>query len=122
MSMENKEKLLMKICPDHLENKTPLLWTFAFIGAEYWCHHCGYTAGMLGAGIDVDSTKELEEKLEKLKQSKEDGNIGEYLHAHGVTCCSETKFNDEWIKPEDLPQEEKDRLAKIREQDYPIEI
>ena len=42
----------IKICGRH-EKKVPLIWTFKFPGAEYWCPYCGYTSGMLGAGINV---------------------------------------------------------------------
>jgi hypothetical protein len=38
---------------------TPLLWTFKFPGAEYWCPRCGYTAGMLGPSLTVPLTPEL---------------------------------------------------------------
>jgi hypothetical protein len=50
------------------EPQTPLLWTFKFSGAEYWCPSCGYTSGMFGAGTSVPITKEL--KKEKKKWEK----------------------------------------------------
>lgn len=37
----------------------PLLWTFLYRGAEYFCLNCGHTAGMLGAGINVEATIKL---------------------------------------------------------------
>jgi hypothetical protein len=37
----------------------PLLWTFLYNGAEYFCLNCGYMAGMLGAGENVEATTEL---------------------------------------------------------------
>ena len=42
----------IKICGCH-DYKVPLIWTFKFSGAEYWCPYCGHTTGMLGAGINV---------------------------------------------------------------------
>ena len=51
----------IKVC--NCDEKTPLLWTFKFDGAEYWCPRCGYTSGMFGAGIDIESTPELEQSL-----------------------------------------------------------
>ena len=38
----------------------------------------------------------------------------EYRHAMGVLVCASTEWNGVQTKPEDLPQEEKDRLAKLR--------
>ena len=49
----------IRICPEHLERPTPLLWTFAFPHKEYWCPHCGYTSGMLGAGVRTRNSPEL---------------------------------------------------------------
>lgn len=46
----------IRICPNC---EQPLLWTFAFSGAERYCLNCGYTAGMLdGSGV-VPATPEL---------------------------------------------------------------
>ena len=45
--------------------KTPLIWTFAFIGAEYYCISCGSCTGMIGGADKVDETPELK----KLKSS-----------------------------------------------------
>jgi hypothetical protein len=38
---------------------TPLIWTFLFPYKEYYCLNCGRTWGMLGAGKNVEITKEL---------------------------------------------------------------
>ena len=60
----------IKICENHKE-VVPLIWTFKFYGAEYWCPYCGYTCGMLGAGKNVPVTDELKqaakEWIEKAK-------------------------------------------------------
>ena len=108
----------IKICYKHQNYQTPLIWTFAFRGAEYWCPYCGFTGGMLGSGIMVNETP----KLIKRKKGYEELHK-EYLHAQGVTYCIETKWKDKFIKPEDLPQEEKDRLKEIRnEYKYEVKI
>jgi len=111
----------IKICDKHEGTPTPLLFTFAFPRAEYWCSHCGHTAGIMGAGNNIKATKELIEKQEKLKKSKEDGIIGEYLHANAILYCLETKWKGKWIEPQELPQKEKDRLKRLRDDTtYPI--
>ena len=40
----------------------PLLWTFLYNGAEYYCLRCGGSTGMLGGGKNVEETKELRAK------------------------------------------------------------
>ena len=57
----------IKICENHPEFEVPLIWTFAFNGAEYWCPYCGQNSGMLGAGEDVEETPELKERLKNIK-------------------------------------------------------
>ena len=57
----------IKICDCHTE-RVPLLWTFKFRGAEYWCPACGYTSGMFGAGKNVKATEALLKKHEELKE------------------------------------------------------
>lgn len=50
-----KKQKEIKIC----ECGTPLIWTFAFAYAEYYCLNCGFSGGMLGSGKCVPATKEL---------------------------------------------------------------
>lgn len=57
----NNDKI--KVC--ECDCKTPLIWTFKFIGCEYWCPRCGYSSGMFGAGRNVTRTKEIEKSLEE---------------------------------------------------------
>lgn len=61
--MENET---IKMC--YRCGKTPLLWTFKFVGAEYWCPSCGYTSGMFGAGQDVPATEELKQLKQDWKE------------------------------------------------------
>lgn len=97
----------MKICNRH-EKQVPLLWTFAFPGSEYWCPYCGGNWGMLGAGENVEVTFALKRaKVEWTHKSKE------FLHARGVSGCSSLEWEGKRISPEDLPDEEKERLQKI---------
>ena len=115
--MKDEEKEI-KICDDHLDYETPIIWTFAFNGAEYWCPHCGYTGGMLGAGTDVPETKELKIRLEKFQEFSY-----EFLNAIGTLICSQTEWGGKLISPNDLPQKEKDRLRKIIDEwEYEIKV
>ena len=61
----------IKICSNHTE-QIPLIWTFAFPGAEYWCPYCGFTGGMFGSGENVPETPAL---LQKAKEWKKKGNF-----------------------------------------------
>jgi hypothetical protein len=108
--MQNeKNKSVITICTSHKNYKTPLIFTMAFSGAECWCPYCGMKADMFG-GENVPSTPELEERKVKYKKAS-----SEYLHAFGVMYARYTEFNGKDIRPEDLPQEEKERLQYIRE-------
>ena len=114
----SEEKNGIKICARHQDYRVPLIWTFAFMGAEYWCPYCGFTGGVFGSGIQVNKTPELIKRKESYEESTK-----EYLHAQGTTYCSETKWNGKFIKPGDLPQEEKEKLKKIRkEYKYDVKI
>ncbi len=63
------EKNTIKVCK--CDSKTPLIFTFRFVGYEYWCPRCGYKAGMFGAGINIPITSELKKDKKKLiKKSK----------------------------------------------------
>lgn len=55
----------MKVCPSHSIH-VPLLFTFKFPGAEYWCPVCGANWGVLGAGVKVPFTNALEARHEFL--------------------------------------------------------
>ena len=95
-----------------------MIWTFAFEGAEYWCPYCGFAGSMLGSGITVNQTPELIKRWKLYLKSTKD-----YLHAQGTTCCSCTVWQGQQIKTESLPQKEKDRLEKIRnEYKYEVKI
>lgn len=62
----------IKICANH-KNQVPLIFTFRFPGAEYWCPYCGYQSGILGAGINVKiPDTDLLEQREKWEKKAED--------------------------------------------------
>jgi len=60
-STATKKEKLIKVC-DNCDN--PIFWTFAFVGAEYYCPSCGASRDMF-FGKDVPATP----KLLKLKKS-----------------------------------------------------
>lgn len=96
------------ICREHPERPTPLIWTFAFMGCEYWCAHCGFAAGMLGAGDLVPDSPELQATLEAdTVRSKE------YLTAAATGTASKIKWEGEWIEPAKLPLEERRRRVAV---------
>jgi hypothetical protein len=98
----------IKICPNHQEYQVPLIWTFAFSGAEFWCPYCGYKSGVLGAGKYIPSTPELQERHRRYKIYSD-----EYLHAVGIQICVSTMWEGTRIPPHELPQAEKERLHKV---------
>lgn len=108
--MSNQSNEQIRVCKHHPEYIVPLIWTFAFPGAEYWCPYCGVKGGMLGTGISVDVTPELIEAEKRYEEFS-----SEFLHANGIKVCYTTNWMGEQIDPNDLPQEEKDRLKSIIE-------
>ncbi len=88
----------IKVCQGHPERQTPLMFTMAFPGAEYWCPWCGYTAGMLGAGESVDATEQLANLAEA------DAEFAKpYLRAIASRTADRVKHDGEWVRPGDLP-------------------
>lgn len=65
-SLTNADEI--KICSNHQEYQVPLIWTFKFRGAEFWCPYCGYQEGMFGAGENVAETEVLKSRLETYKE------------------------------------------------------
>lgn len=100
----------MKICSRHRSYEVPLIYTFAWNGYEYWCPYCGCHEGMLGAGEDVEDSKELEERKKLYEKASR-----EYLNARSTLICSETEWKGKRIKPSELPKEEIERLKKLCE-------
>lgn len=108
----------MRVCEDHPDYVVPLLWTFAFIGAEYWCPYCGYKSGMLGAGIEVEETSILEERRQKYKESSK-----MFLRAMGRQIAVYTEYKGQRIKPSELPGDEKEKdQAIISNWQYGVKI
>ena len=38
----------IRLCKGHFDYRTPLLYTFAFRGAEFWCPYCGALEDIFG--------------------------------------------------------------------------
>lgn len=59
----------IRICSNHQEEyATPLIYTFAFCGSEYWCPYCGINLGMFEADKLIKSTPILINRYRKLKK------------------------------------------------------
>jgi hypothetical protein len=101
------EKSEIVICENH-DYQVPLIWTFAFIGAEYWCPYCGYVGGMLGAGKRVPKTVELVGRREIYSEYYKD-----YLHAHGLGYCTSTLIDNIRVKRENFSQEMRETVDKF---------
>lgn len=56
------------ICREHPEYQVPMIWTFKFPGAEYWCPYCGKQEGMMEAGIVVATNPEINARGAKYKK------------------------------------------------------
>lgn len=98
----------IKICTNHQDYKTPLIWTFAFPGAEYWCPVCGQSSGMLGAGINVEATPELKARTEAhLKEARG------YLEAIYERTCDSMEYEGKRITFAELPEHEKQRGKEV---------
>lgn len=82
----------MKICSEHPEYQVPLISTFAFNGAEYWCPYCGYTGGMFGSGEDVKDTEKLHGRWYIYHEYSK-----LFLEAKGMWVCSARDFGGERI-------------------------
>lgn len=92
----------VRICDDHEDDyPVPLIWTFAFNGAEYWCPYCGANRGMLGAGeLVTDEDGTLRKRLHNYKKISR-----KFLRAKGRQVCARTRYKGEMIKPRELPEE-----------------
>ena len=77
----------VRVCSDHQDYQVPLLWTFAFPGAEYWCPYCGHIHGMLGAGTIVLGNQDILERGHKYKEMSKD-----FLISYGTENQLEWKY------------------------------
>jgi hypothetical protein len=90
----------IKICSYHQEKEhTPLIYTFAFIGSEYWCPACGANYGMLGAGDNVPFTWWLHNRRIKYKALAR-----KFLRARCLMVCAYFRYKGKEITFEELPE------------------
>ena len=77
----------LEFCPrDH--PTTPLVFTFAFNGYEYWCPGCGYKTGLFGHTQTMSSKPSFVKMATELKNKAAD-----YLHYQA--SLSGAKVEDE---------------------------
>lgn len=98
------------VCKNHDDYPTPLIWTFAFIGSEYWCPYCGFNGGMMWSGERIELTEILTNRKKLFKEFVKES---EYLHAKGLLICKSFMWEGNRIPPELMPEEERNRLEKI---------
>ncbi len=99
---------IIRVCPEH-KKQVPLIFTFAFPGANYWCPHCGNTMRV----PTKDCEKELTETLQKRREANLE-NTKEFLKAAQMLNSKKPiLFGGRSIKPEDLPETEKKRLQEV---------
>ncbi len=107
----------IKVCGSHQDYPVPLIWTYAWSGYEYWCPFCGNHEEMMGAGKNIKESEELLTRVIRYQVASED-----YLHAQSVSVCSGMEWEGRQIHPDELPQQEKDRLAEIRKTGWTYEV
>ena len=107
----SKRKQIMPICPHHEKYEVTMINTFVFAGAEKWCPYCRHTTGLFGDYKEVNATTlRILRDFAFKKWSKL------YLRAMAALTASHMQYKGELIEVCDLPEEEKARFAKIREQ------
>jgi len=102
------DKKTVLLCSHHDEKKAPMISTFAFIGAEYWCPYCGNTQGIFGDFKEVEWTKELQKEVDYWN-----GKAREFLSAKATFSCASLMWEGNRIRPDQLPAEELERRQKI---------
>lgn len=96
------------ICDEHKESQTPLIWTFAFNGYEYWCPFCFKTFGMLDSHIDVPRTESLEKKYSFYKDKTK-----KYLNAKATMICCGKNIKGKFVARKDFTRSRITRCKNI---------
>jgi hypothetical protein len=89
--------------------EAPLIWTFCFPYAEYFCMNCGFKGGMFGSGKDVDLTPEL-----KLKKKLID-TIWHQLYGKGL-LLPPGEYTKDKCKKCNSGEYHNDHLSKLEKQ------
>lgn len=110
--MSEEKNLPIRVCEKHQDEYVcPTLFTFAFKGHERWCPYCDNKMGMWQGEVKLISEKDpLVDRYAKYKK-----HYAQYLRAHGLTYSDGIMWNGVEIKPEELPTEELERCAQLRE-------
>lgn len=61
------DRKVVVICPEG-HRTTPLIWTFAFRGTEWWCPFCGYRTGAFGRTREMTWAPELQALLDAYRE------------------------------------------------------
>jgi hypothetical protein len=88
----------IKACEDC---RVPLIFTFSFVGKEWWCANCGRVETYFNGQPYIKKTKKVESMLNKMK--KENSN---YLRAEGILNggAYATEYKGKKVEIKDLPE------------------
>lgn len=116
---------MMVICSTHREEyPTPLIFTFAFIYAEYWCPYCGRKSGMFDGGhlrLSDDLPASMVETLQK-RHDKFLKLAMPFMEAAGVRVCSSLEWpkgSGQQVKPRDLPSDVRAEFKRVADRGFP---
>lgn len=98
----------IRTCRRHRDEKVvPLIWTFAFHGAEYWCPYCGMNYDMFG-GVRESADDELEQSLKEWTE-----RTRSFLGARSALVCDLIRYKGKTMKPSELPPKVLERYKRI---------
>ena len=107
----------MKVCDNAIHQRhVPLIWTFAFMGCEYWCPVCGMAGGMFGTGKSVQDTPVLDERLHDLENRTTD-----YLRARGKLIADRVEVDGVMVHRTEVPVQVYEDARKIVDAWVPID-
>ena len=99
----------MKVCDNGIhQRQVPLIWTFAFMGCEYWCPVCGMAGGMFGTGKLVPITPDLDECLHDLETRS-----AEYLRARGKLIADRVEVDGVMVHRTEVPNHVYEAARKV---------
>lgn len=114
----------MLICSGHKEYPTPLIFTFCFLEAEYWCPYCGRKSGMFDGGhlslaptISLSLRKKLQNRHDRFKAL-----AMPFMEAAGIRICSSLEWpkgSGQQVKPRDLPSDVLDAFGRVADKGFP---
>jgi len=104
------------VCNNH---ETPLIWTFKFPYAEYYCMSGGHSGGALGTGHTVKATPELKKLAKKERklwdEISPDIALGRFWRKDCEKCTTDGDNYHLKHMTDEQKQRSVDALAKLEE-------